>query len=175
MKRKTLYSVLVSASIFSAILAFGVGFNWQGNSIQMVPIAEAKHSSSSDKSPTSHTTAAASSSSSPSSSSAPNTIQLSAKEQTEGLYRWVSSSDGTINPTLKASANAVNLIKIQNPTDTKHELIIDTANDHPSSGDIKPDSSGQLSFKPTTTGTFTYHCAYHPQTMKGTIQVVSGS
>jgi plastocyanin len=68
----------------------------------------------------------------------------------------------------------VNLIKIQNPTDTKHELIIDTTNGHPSSGDIKPDSSGQLSFKPTTTGTFTYHCAYHPQTMKGTIQV-SGS
>ena len=148
----------MSAPILSAILAFGMAFNWQGNTIQMVPIAEAKHSSSS----------------SPSSSSAPNTIQLSAKEQTEGLYRWVSNSDGTINPTLKASANAVNLIKIQNPTDTKHELIIDTTNEHPSSGDIKPDSSGQLSFKPTTTGTFTYHCAYHPQTMKGTIQVASG-
>jgi plastocyanin len=165
MNRKALYSSLVSASLLSVILAFGMAFNWQGNSIQTIPIAEAKHISSSDKSHTSHTTAAA--------SSASNIIQLSAKEQTEGLYRWV-SSNGTINPTLKASANTVNLIKIQNPTDTKHELIIDTTNEHSSSGDINPNSSGQLSFKPTTTGTFTYHCAYHPQTMKGTVQVVSG-
>jgi plastocyanin len=43
-----------------------------------------------------------------------------------------------------------------------------------SSGDIKPNSSGQLSFKPSVTGTFTYHCAYHPLIMKETIQVVNG-
>jgi plastocyanin len=86
----------------------------------------------------------------------------------------MSSSSGTINPTLKVSPNTVNLIKIQNPTDTKHRLIIDT-DAHPSSGDINPDSLSQLSLKPTLTGTFTYHCAYHPLTMKGTIQVVSDS
>jgi Cupredoxin-like domain len=105
---------------------------------------------------------------SPSSS---NTIQLSVN-----IYRWISSNGGTVNPTLKVSANTNNIIKIQNPTDTKHELIIDTGADVlPSSDDIKPDGSGQLSFKPTMNGTFTYHCAYHPFTMKGTIQVVSGS
>jgi len=138
----------------------------------MGTIAEGKKDNSSNSGALG-STAAVSSSQSPSSSS--NTIQLSTKEVSPGVYRWISSSSGAINPTLKVSSNIVNIIKIQNPTDTKHELIIDTGADVlPSSDDIKPDSSGQLSFKPTTTGTFTYHCAYHPFTMKGTIQVASG-
>jgi hypothetical protein len=104
-----------------------------------------------------------------------NTIQLSTKELEPGVYNWIDTSKGASNPTLKVFANASNIIKIQNPTDTKHELIIDTGADVlPSSDDMNPNSSGQLSFKPTMTGTFTYHCAYHPFTMKGTIQVVSG-
>jgi Cupredoxin-like domain len=107
------------------------------------------------------------------SSSSSNTIQLSVKEELEGVYRWVSSDTGTINPTLEVSPNTANIINIQNPTDTKHELIIYT-NAQPSSGDINPNSSGQLSFKPTMTGTFTYHCEYHPLIMKGIIQVVNG-
>ena len=156
MRKTTLQSLVVSASILSAVLVFSMLFNWHGNSTQ-----------------TSGTAAAASSpSSSPSSS---NIIQLSVKEESEGVYRWIGSTSGAINPTLKVSANTANQIKIQNPTDTKHELIIDTGQDVlPSSDDINPNSSGQLSFKPTMTGTFTYHCAYHPFTMKGTIQVVSG-
>src|SRR6187200_223361 len=105
-----------------------------------------------------------------------NTIQLSTKEVKPGVYNWIDTSNGASNPTLKVFANASNIIKIQNPTDTKHELIIDTGADVlPSSDDINPNSSGQLSFKPTTTGTFTYHCAYHPFTMKGTIQIASSS
>jgi hypothetical protein len=117
-------------------------------------------------------TAAAAPPPSSSSSSPSNTIQLSAKEQSEGIYRWMSRSGGTINPTLKVSANTNNIIKIQNPTDTKHELIIGI-NVQSSSGDVNPNSLGQLSFNPTMAGTFTYHCAYHPQTMRGTIQVVN--
>jgi Cupredoxin-like domain len=172
MKNITLQSLVVSALMLSTILVFSVVFNWHGNFMQMGTIAEGKKDSSTN-SGTLDSTAAASSSQSPSSSS--NTIQLSTKEISPGVYRWISSSSGAINPTLKVSSNTVNTIKIQNPTDTKHELIIDTGADVlPSSDDIKPDSSGQLSFKPTTTGTFTYHCAYHPFTMKGTIQVASG-
>jgi plastocyanin len=177
MNKEALRAIVVSASILSAILVFGVVSNWHGNS-EIAPIAEGKKGDSSTvstastgKTQTLGTAAAAASSSSSSSS----TIQLSTKEESEGVYRWVSSSTGTINPTLKVSANKDNIIKIQNPTDTKHELIIDTGADVlPSSDDIKPDSSCQLSFKPTMTGTFTYHCAYHPFTMKGTIQLVSG-
>ncbi len=167
MKKKVLQFLVVSASILSATLVFGLEFNWQGNSMHMARIAKALYGQSSVNSQTSGARTPASSSTSPSS-----TIQLSVKEESEDVYRWVSSSDGTINPTLKVSQNTANIIKIQNPTDTKHELIIDT-NPQSSSGDINPDSSGQLSFKPIMTSTVTYHCAYHPQTMKGTIQVVS--
>ena len=105
-----------------------------------------------------------------------NTIQLSTKELKPGVYNWIDTSNGASNPTLKVFANTKNIIKIQNPTDTKHELIIDTGTDIlPSSDDINPDSSGQLSFSPTMAGTFTYHCAYHPFTMKGTIQILGSS
>jgi len=101
------------------------------------------------------------------------TIQLSAKEITSGVYRWTNSTTGMFNPSMKVFANANNIIKIQNPTDTKHELIIDTGADVlPSSGDVVPHGSGQLSFTPTSTGTFTYHCAYHPSTMNGIVKVV---
>jgi len=102
------------------------------------------------------------------------TIQLSAKEITSGVYRWTNSTTGMFNPSMKVFANANNIIKIQNPTDTKHELIIDTRADVlPSSGDVVPHGSGQLSFTPTSTGTFTYHCAYHPSTMNGIVKVVA--
>ncbi|MGA7897795.1 MAG: cupredoxin domain-containing protein [Nitrososphaeraceae archaeon] len=103
---------------------------------------------------------------------ATDTIQLSAKEVKDGVYNWISGSNGASNPTIKAIVNSTNVIKIQNPTDTKHELIIDTGADVlPSSDDIAPNGSGQLTFDPTAIGTFTYHCAYHPFTMKGTIQI----
>ena len=101
-----------------------------------------------------------------------STIQLSAKEIKNGIYNWVGSSSGIPNPTIKVLVNTKNIIKIQNPTDTKHELIIDIGADVlPSSDDINPNGSGQLIFSPNATGTFTYHCAYHPFTMKGTIQI----
>jgi hypothetical protein len=110
------------------------------------------------------------------SSATTNTIQLSTKEVKSGIYNWIDVRNGAPNPTLKVFTNTQNIIKIQNPTDTKHELIIDTAADVlPSSDDINPNSSSQMSFNPNTAGTFTYHCAYHPFTMKGTIQIVSSS
>jgi plastocyanin len=164
----------MSASIMSAVLAFSVLYNWHGNPLQIAAIAEGKKSSSSGNTSTDKTQTLGASAASSSSSSS-NTIQLSTKEESPGVYRWIGSSSGGLNPTLKVSANTANIIKIQNPTDTKHELIIDTGQDVlPSSDDINPNSSGQFSFKPTMIGTFTYHCAYHPYTMKGTIQVVSG-
>jgi cupredoxin-like protein len=98
-----------------------------------------------------------------------NTIELSALEIDE-VYRW--STDAGTNPTLTLIANTENVIQIQNPTDEKHELVIESDDiELASSGDIAPDSSGQLTFKPAMTGTFEYHCEYHPDTMKGTIEV----
>ncbi len=104
-----------------------------------------------------------------------NVIKMRAKEVDE-VYRWTAASDGSINPTLKLVANTNNIIQIKNPTDEKHELVIESnGRELASSGDINPDSSGQLTFKPTVTGTLGYHCEYHPETMKGTIQVGSSS
>lgn len=102
-------------------------------------------------------------------------IILLAKEVTDGVYKWINASNSAQNPTIKVFANTNNMINNQNPTDTKHQLIIDTGADNlPSSGDILPNSSGHLTFNPTTKmiGTFTYHCAYHPYMMKGTIEVI---
>jgi hypothetical protein len=66
----------------------------------------------------------------------------------------------TKKTTLTVFANSNNTIRIQNPTDTKHELIIDTGTDVlPSSDDIAPHGTGQLVFDSNTTSTFTYHCA----------------
>jgi plastocyanin len=169
MKKITLQVLILSVSILSAILVLSMVFNLYANSIQIAAIKEVKKGSSGSTSTGKTLTLGAAVAASSSSS---NTIQLSVKEESEDVYRWISSSGGTVNPTLMVSPNTVNVIKIQNPTDTKHELIIDT-NVHSLSGDINPNSSGQLSFKPTMIGTFTYHCEYHPLTMKGIIQVVN--
>jgi plastocyanin len=101
------------------------------------------------------------------------TIQLTAKEVSDGVYRWIDSNNGAANPKLKVFENANNIIKIQNPTDTKHQLIIDTGADElPASGVVAANGNGQVSFNPNQLGTFTYHCAFHPFMMQGTIQIV---
>ena len=97
-------------------------------------------------------------------------LQLSAKEASGG-YRWINATTGAINPTMNFAVNTNKTIQIQNPTDTKHQLIIDLNGKQLTSGDIASGNSGLLSFKPGVTGVFQYHCLYHPTTMKGIIQV----
>ena len=103
-----------------------------------------------------------------------NIIQLGVVEQQE-VYRW-SDDNGTTNPTLRLIVNADNIVQIQNPTDEEHEMIIESqqGNELATSGDIEPNSSGELSFRPNMTGTFQYHCEYHPATMRGMIEVTDG-
>jgi hypothetical protein len=99
-----------------------------------------------------------------------NAIQLSAKEEPSD-YRWVDTTSGVINPTLNLNTGTNKVIQLQNPTDAKHQLIIDDSNGKQlvTREDIAYGSSGQLSFTPGISGTFQYHCLYHPTTMKGTI------
>lgn len=100
-----------------------------------------------------------------------NKLELAATEVDE-TYRW-SDSNG-INPTLTILDNTDNVIQIQNPTDAKHEFVIESeGKEIAASGDISPDGSGTISIKPTTTGVWEYHCEYHPTTMKGTIKIVN--
>jgi len=162
--KTTIHTLIVSISIVSIILTVGIVFNYYVHHIQIAAIEEKKDNVNT----TINNTPAASN------ASATNTVQLSVKEETPGVYRWINASNAEDNPTLKVFKNTNSIIKIQNPTDTKHELIIDTGADElPSSNDIDPNSSGQVSFNSNMTGTFTYHCAYHPYTMKGTIEVVN--
>jgi plastocyanin len=99
-------------------------------------------------------------------------IQLGVTEQQEEVYRW-SNDSGSINPTLEFEVNTDNAVQIQNPTDEEHEMIVESqpGNELATSGDIEPDSSGELLFRPNMTGTLQYYCQYHPSTMRGIIEV----
>ena len=70
----------------------------------------------------------------------PGAIQLSAKE-TSGGYRWINATNGAINPTMNFAVNINKTIQMQNPTDTKHQLLIDVNGKQLTSGDI---ASGTL-------------------------------
>jgi hypothetical protein len=108
--------------------------------------------------------------------SIPGAIQLSAKELPSG-YRWVNATNEVINPAMNFNVGNAKTIQLQNPTDAKHQLVIDDPNGKQlaTSGDIISGSSSQFSFKPVSTGIFEYHCIYHPTTMKGIVQVTNGS
>lgn len=146
--------VLTALSVIS--LLFGMTFNLYG---YLIKVAAVQENSNGDSTATNSTNN--------------NTIQLSVQEKSE-VYKWLNSTSGKTNPTLRFLANTNNLIQIKNPTDTKHELIIDLqGKELKSSGDISPNSSRQVSFMTNMTGTLQYHCEYHPTTMKGTIKVVA--
>ena len=158
--KKTLTSHQQSLVILTALsvisLLFGMTFNLYG---YLIKVAAVQENSNGDSTATNSTNN--------------NTIQLSAEEKNE-VYRWINSTNGKENPTLRFLANTNNIIQIKNPTDTKHELVIESqGNELKSSGDISPNSSGQISFMTNMTGTLQYHCEYHPTTMKGTIKVVA--
>jgi plastocyanin len=130
--------------------------------------------STSDKSSSTSTSDKSSSTSTSASASNGNTssIALNALELKNETYRWQNTSEA-INPTLHLIANTHYLIKIKNPTDTKHELIIASNGTEQKSNELKPGKNGKLNFNANSTGTFEYHCEYHPDTMKGIIEISS--
>jgi hypothetical protein len=110
-----------------------------------------------------------------------NTIKVNATEKNE-VYRW--QINGQTNPDLRLTANTAYTFTVQNPTDTKHELIIadSQGKELATTGDLQPGSSGQLTFKPNMTSSsgsgggnnmLGYHCEYHPDLMKGSLQIVN--
>ena len=168
-----LLTVLFSSSIFALCIISTNNFQ-KALAEDNTTIAVSQKSNGTTSSPIASTTATITNATTSHTSNLANTINLTVKEVTDGVYKWINSSNSAQNPTIKVLANTNNIINIQNPTDTKHQLIIDTGADNlPSTGDILQDGSGHLTFNPTNmTGTFTYHCAYHPYTMKGTIEVI---
>ena len=170
---------IVLISVLSGILLFsGVSSSYNGYHIQIVDAKKGQHGSK-DTTPdnTPNTTySAVSSETQQQQPSIPVAIELSAKELPSG-YKWINATNGIINPTMNITVGTSKIIHIQNPTDSKHQLVIDDPNGNQlvTSGDIVSGSSSQVSFKPSITGIFEYHCIYHPTTMKGVIQVAATS
>jgi plastocyanin len=107
--------------------------------------------------------------------SANNTIILNAAEVGEETYRWINST-GAENPNLNIISNTEYTIKIDNPTDEEHELIIDSESDGKTSAiaespEIEPGKNGEFKFAADQVGELGYHCEYHPDQMNGTITV----
>ena len=107
------------------------------------------------------------------------TAEQGEDEKAEGsadeMYRWVDST-GAENPDLNIISNTEYTIKIDNPTDEEHELIIDSESAGNTSaiaesGDIEPGKNVEFKFKAEQVGELGYHCKYHPEMMNGTINV----
>jgi hypothetical protein len=108
-----------------------------------------------------------------------STILLNATEVGEEQYRWTDSS-GAENPTFDLVANNKYTVKISNPTDEEHELIIDSNADGKTSeiaksGDIEPGDIVEFKFNTEEAEGLGYHCEYHPDMMNGTITVFAPS
>lgn len=101
-----------------------------------------------------------------------NTIVLNPSE-VNGTYRWVNNSGG-INPTLDITMGNEYQIKINNPTDEEHELIIENNEKSKvaSSEEIQPGKNTDFKLKADETGELNYYCEYHPETMKGIIKII---
>ena len=100
-------------------------------------------------------------------------IGLDALELKNETYRWQNTTQG-INPTLHLIAHTDYVIKIKNPTDAKHELIIGSnGTELVTSKSINPGKNRDFVFNANSTGVFEYHCEYHPNTMKGMIEITN--
>jgi plastocyanin len=105
------------------------------------------------------------------------TFQLTAT-QVNGTYLWV-DNNSMYNPTLMLKANTDNTISVkslQNDTE-EHELVVQSWNNqtYTESEEIEGGSFDEVLFNPGNNGSMKYHCEYHPDTMRGTIQVVTKS
>jgi plastocyanin len=98
-----------------------------------------------------------------------------AEQGEDETYRWVDST-GTENPHLNIISNMEYTVKIDNPTDEEHQLIIDSESDGKVSviaegPEIKPGKNNEFKFTASQVGELGYHCKYHPDQMNGTITV----
>jgi plastocyanin len=158
--------IMAAPSASKNIMAYPAG----GKDVQQIGYSYGQKVNVKDTSVGGKTSPSNNSSTSEQGKSVNNTMQLSAQVK-KGVYTWF-NKHGT-NPVLTFKLNANNVVNIKNPTDTKHDLILTSSGSQVgTSGDINPKGVGQLTFSPTTTsGTFQYHCLYHPNTMKGTIKI----
>jgi len=163
MSKPLIISKTLASCLIISILLVGIGYS---STLNVHSILAKK--SSSDK-----TTASTSTTSSVSTNNNKTSIALNVFELKNGTYRWQNTSQ-QINPTLHLMTHTDYLIKIKNPTDAKHELIIGSnGTEIAKSNSINPGKNKNFVFNANTTGVFEYHCEYHPDTMKGIIEISS--
>lgn len=162
MRKPQINSKTVASYLIISILLVGIGIGYSSLYI---------HSISAKKGSPGNTTSSASTTASSVSSNNNTSIAMNALELKNETYRWQNTSK-QINPILHLIANTDYTFKIKNPTDTKHELIIGSnGTELATSKDINPGKSKSFVFSPNSTGIFEYHCEYHPDTMKGIIEI----
>jgi len=98
-----------------------------------------------------------------------------AEQGEDEKYRWIDGA-GMENPHLSINSNTEYTIKIDNPTDEEHQLVIDSGADGNVSEiakghEVKPGKSDEFKFTANQVGELGYHCKYHPDQMNGTITV----
>jgi len=160
-------NVIKTITIVSiAIIVTIVSFSTTSSSISSVPMALAQQTgNNTTTTPT------------PTITLTDNAVQVNATEING--YKW--QINGQFNPDLRMLANTAYTFTVQNPTDSTHELKIadSQGKDLATSGDIQPGGgSGILNFKTNMTSSgggnmFGYYCEYHPDLMKGSIQIVN--
>lgn len=115
-----------------------------------------------------------------------SSIQLTGK-LIDNIYRWVDSSNNSINPALNITAGVDNQITVKSlkGDPEEHEIIIEgITSDRDKEELVKSDevqggSSDTIVFNPEDLQedknyqSFEYYCEYHPDTMKGKIKVVT--
>ena len=114
-------------------------------------------------------------------------IQLTGK-LIDNIYRWVDSSNDSINPTLNITAGVDNQITVKSLKDDpeEHEIIIEgITSDRDKEELVKSDevqggSSDTIVFNPEDLQeedknyqSIEYYCEYHPDTMKGKIKLAT--
>lgn len=111
-----------------------------------------------------------------------SSIVLTAK-LVDNQYRWIGSNNAT-NPTLNITSGVDNQITIKSLEDDpeEHELIIEGISSNEEneelvkSDEIEEGSSDTINFNPEDIDTsdyqsFEYYCEYHPETMRGKVQI----
>ncbi|MGB9167779.1 MAG: hypothetical protein WCB31_02515 [Nitrososphaeraceae archaeon] len=116
-----------------------------------------------------------------------SSIQLTGK-LIDNIYRWVDSSNNSINPTLNITAGVDNQITVKSLKDDpeEHEMIIEgitsdgDKEELVKSDEVQGGSSDTIVFNPEDLQeedknyqSIEYYCEYHPDTMKGKIKLAT--
>ncbi|MGA8564163.1 MAG: hypothetical protein WB587_05370, partial [Nitrososphaeraceae archaeon] len=133
------FTLRFNFALIVAIMSFGLG-------ILYIPIQQNQNALgySYDSTSNPSSTSSGTSGGTMNSTNSDNGSITSSVKDAGGIYKWTNATSGLENPELNLKVDVNNIIQIQNPTNTKHELVIDSqGKEVATSGDIAPGASGQ--------------------------------